>query len=223
MRSSADSSDRPGAGHPPGRGYEVAKRAFDVAFAAVGIAALSPVLLAVAAAVRLTSPGPILYRGRRIGRDGRAFHIMKFRTMRPDAERLGTTTALGDPRITPVGHLLRRYKLDELPQLFNVLRGEMSVVGPRPEVEEHTREYTAEERAILDVRPGLTDYASIHFGALDEVLGSENPHEVYVTRVRAEKNELRLRYVRRRSFGEDLRIIAMTVGAIARKATGRPA
>jgi lipopolysaccharide/colanic/teichoic acid biosynthesis glycosyltransferase len=138
--------------------------------------------------------------------------------MRPDAERMGTTTALGDPRITRVGRFLRRYKLDELPQLFNVLAGEMSLVGPRPEVEEHTREYAGDELEILAVRPGITDYSSIRFVALDEVLGSEDPHTLFVTRYRAEKNRLRVEYVRNRSFGEDLRIIFLTLAAIAGKA-----
>jgi lipopolysaccharide/colanic/teichoic acid biosynthesis glycosyltransferase len=140
--------------------------------------------------------------------------------MTDGAERFGTTTALGDARVTPVGRVLRRYKLDELPQLLNVLDGSMSIVGPRPEVEEHTIEYTNEEQAILSVVPGITDYASIELVALDEVLGSENPHHVYLTRVRAQKNALRLRYVRERSFGVDLRIIARTLAAIVAK--GRP-
>ena len=152
-----------------------------------------------------------------MGQAGRQFAIWKFRTMQPDSERHGTTTSLGDSRITPFGGVLRRFKLDELPQLINVLFGEMSIVGPRPEVEEHTKEYTAEEQAILTVPPGITDYASIRFAALDEVVGPDNPHEVYVTRVRAEKNQLRLKYVANRSFREDLRIIAATVGAIAKK------
>ncbi|HET7459895.1 MAG TPA: sugar transferase [Longimicrobium sp.] len=201
-----------------GRLYPAAKRAFDLAAAGCGVIVLAPVLLAVAAAVKLTSPGPVFYRGERIGYQGRPFRILKFRTMRRDAERMGTTTALGDPRITRIGHFLRRYKLDELPQLLNVLSGEMSLVGPRPEVEEHTREYDAEEQAILSVKPGITDYSSIHFVALDEVLGSEDPHTLFVTKYRAQKNQLRLRYVRNRSFAEDLRIIVATFAAIVGKA-----
>ena len=201
--------------------YPTVKRAFDIAVAGVGLIALSPVLAVFAIAVKLTSAGPVLYRGERVGLNGRHFRILKFRTMSADAERFGTTTTLGDPRITRVGRLLRRYKLDELPQLINVLRGEMSLVGPRPEVEEHTREYSVEEQRILTVPPGITDYASIRFAALDEVLGSENAHEVYVTRVRSEKNKLRLLYVDNRSFGEDLRIIGRTIAAVARKTFSR--
>jgi len=142
--------------------------------------------------------------------------------MRVGSEALGTTTRIGDERITPVGAFLRRYKLDELPQLWNVMIGEMSVVGPRPEVEEHTSVYTAEERAILDVRPGITDYSSIRFVSLDEVLGPDNPHQVYVTRVRGEKNQLRLAYVRNQSFSEDLKIVLKTFGAILGKVRRRP-
>lgn len=204
-----------------GGSYRLRKRAFDLAVAGLGIAGLSPVLALVAAAVKLTSPGPVLYRGTRIGLHGRPFTILKFRTMHVDAERMGTTTRIDDPRITRVGRFLRRYKLDELPQLLNVLRGQMSLVGPRPEVEEHTSAYTVEERAILTVLPGITDYSSIHFASLDEVLGREDPHNVYVSRIRGEKNQLRLRYVRTATFREDLRIIGKTVVAIARKAKRR--
>ncbi len=193
--------------------YERAKRVFDLLIALPALILLAPVLLVTAGAVAITSPGPVLYCGRRVGLHGRPFRIFKFRTMVVDAERSGTTTAKDDPRVTPLGRFLRRYKLDELPQLFNVLRGDMSFVGPRPEVEEHTREYSPEERQILTVIPGITDYASLHFFHLDEALGSENAHEVYLTRVRAQKNRLRLEYVRRRSFLEDLRIIVRTVGA----------
>jgi lipopolysaccharide/colanic/teichoic acid biosynthesis glycosyltransferase len=200
---------------------EVGKRAFDLLAAGTGLVVLSPVLVGIALAVRVSSPGPVFYRGVRIGLDGRPFRIFKFRTMVTDAERLGTTTSLGDSRITPMGHFLRRYKLDELPQLLNVVSGEMSIVGPRPEVEEHTSAYTTDEHAILSVRPGITDYASIELVSLDEVLGSENPHEVYVTRVRAQKNALRLRYVRNRSFSEDLKIIARTFLAIGAKGRRR--
>jgi lipopolysaccharide/colanic/teichoic acid biosynthesis glycosyltransferase len=201
--------------HP--RIYPIAKRLFDVTAGVAGAILLSPVLVATALAVKFSSPGPVFYRGVRIGRHGRPFRIVKFRTMQVGSEELGTTTKLRDPRITSVGTFLRRYKLDELPQLWNVVRGEMSVVGPRPEVEEHTSAYSAEERSILDVRPGITDYSSIRFASLDEVLGADNPHDVYVTRIRAEKNKLRLAYVRNQSFVEDLRIVMKTLGAIAGK------
>lgn len=201
--------------------YKLSKRLFDVAIAGAGVLALSPLLIAIAVAVKVTSRGPVLYRGVRTGRDGVPFRILKFRTMVPDAERTGTTTVLGDARITGVGRLLRRGKLDELPQLLNVLVGQMSLVGPRPEVPEHTNAYDAEERAILTVPPGITDFSSIHFASLDEVLGTENPHEVYVKRVRAEKNQLRLRYVRERSFLVDLHILVGTGRVVLRKLLSR--
>jgi lipopolysaccharide/colanic/teichoic acid biosynthesis glycosyltransferase/glycosyltransferase involved in cell wall biosynthesis len=197
---------------------QIIKRGFDIAFAMSALILLAPFMLLVALWVRLDSAGPILYRGRRTGRYGKPFHIYKFRTMRPNSESLGSTTALNDPRITRSGRFLRKYKLDELPQFLNVLKGEMSIVGPRPEVEEHTADYTQEEQAILSVRPGITDYASIRFADLASIVGEEDPHNVYVTRVRGEKNRLRLEYVRRMSLWVDAQIILMTVWAILRKA-----
>ena len=191
-------------------GYELSKRIIDLSAAGLGVLLLSPVLATVAILVKLDSPGPALYKGRRIGLNGRAFNILKFRTMCVDAERAGTTTAMNDSRVTRLGRFLRRSKVDEFPQLFNVLWGEMSLVGPRPEVEEHTREYDQEALQILTVRPGITDYSSIHFFDLAAALGAEDPHQVYLTRVRGEKNALRLEYVRRRSFAEDIRILWLT-------------
>jgi lipopolysaccharide/colanic/teichoic acid biosynthesis glycosyltransferase len=196
----------------------IVKRAFDLVVASVALVVLSPVMAGIAAAVRLTSPGPILYRGVRTGLHGRPFRIAKFRTMTVDAERYGVTTSLGDPRVTRLGSFLRRYKLDELPQLLNVIAGDMSIVGPRPEVAEHTNAYTDEERAILTVRPGITDYASIKYVALDEVVGSENAHDFFIKKVRPDKNRLRLEYVRNQSFGEDLVIVARTVAVVMKKA-----
>ncbi len=196
--------------------YDRRKRVFDLLVASSLLVILSPVLLVIAVAVRLTSRGPILYRGERVGKDSERFHLLKFRTMRPDAERHGTTTALDDWRITSVGRWLRRYKVDELPQLVNVVRGEMSLVGPRPEVEEHTSEYSEEEQAILGVLPGITDFSSIRFARLDLALGTTNAHQVYLDGVRAEKNALRLRYVRERCFRIDLKILLMTAVVIVR-------
>lgn len=196
----------------------LAKRAFDLAVSSVLLAMLSPVLLVVALAIRLDSRGPVIYRGRRTGRHGRPFDVLKFRSMLPDAEsRGGTTTAQNDARVTRVGRVLRRYKLDELPQLLNVLRGDMSLVGPRPEVEEYTRLYDAEERAILSVRPGITDYASLRFIDLASIVGGEDADEAYRTRVLERKNRLRLQYVRERSFAVDLSILATTAWMLAGK------
>ena len=135
--------------------------------------------------------------------------------MVPDAERRGSATGHNDSRITTAGSWLRRYKLDELPQLINVLNGEMSLVGPRPEVEEHTSTYSAEEQLILTAIPGITDFSSMRFVRLGELLGTEDPDKVFIERYRAEKNRLRLEYVRTRSFWLDLKIIFLTLWAIS--------
>ncbi len=201
--------------------YPAGKRLFDLLVAAFGIVLISPVLVAVGLAVKLSSPGPVLYRGERVGQHGRGFRILKFRTMHPYAELVSTTTAKNDPRITRLGRILRTYKLDELPQLINVVKGEMSLVGPRPEVEEHTSAYDEHEQIILSVPPGITDYSSLHFFDLSSALGSDNAHEVYLTRVRAVKNQLRIRYVQNRSFIEDLRIVVLTILALGRSLRGR--
>lgn len=198
--------------------YEVCKRIFDLAAALAGLILSAPILVAIAIVTIVDSGLPVIYRGRRVGRYGKLFDIYKFRTMHVSAEASGTTTAKNDPRITRIGGFLRRYKLDELPQLVNVLKGQMSMVGPRPEVEEHTSAYTDEEKLILTVLPGITDYSSIRFVNLGELLGSENPHELFVTRYRAEKNQLRLKYVQNRSFSEDIRIIVLTLTTIFRMA-----
>jgi lipopolysaccharide/colanic/teichoic acid biosynthesis glycosyltransferase len=182
--------------------------------AATGLLVLSIPLGIVAMAIKAGSRGPVFYKGVRVGRFGRRFRIYKFRTMVPDAESGGTATGHDDPRITGVGRWLRRYKLDELPQLFNVLKGEMSLVGPRPEVEEHTSAYSAEEQLILTAVPGITDLSSIRFVRLGALLGTENPNQVFVEHYRAEKNSLRLEYVRTRSFWLDLKIIFWTFWSI---------
>jgi len=194
----------------------VLKRVVDFTCASLGLAVLSPVLGIVALAVRLSDGGPVLYRGLRTGLEGRPFRMLKFRTMAVDAERTGVTaTADDDPRITPVGRFLRKYKLDELPQLVNVLVGEMSLVGPRPEVPQYTALFTPEEQAILSVRPGITDWASLwdvdEGGAL---AGSEDPERVYLEKIRPEKVRLQLKYVRERTFGMDLKILILTLWAL---------
>jgi lipopolysaccharide/colanic/teichoic acid biosynthesis glycosyltransferase len=187
------------------------KRCFDVICAVVGLVLLSPFFVVVALCIKLDSRGPVFYRGMRIGLHGRPFRIFKFRTMRPDAELVGSTsTAHNDSRITRVGRWLRPAKLDELPQLINVLKGEMSLVGPRPEVEEHTAAYNEEEKTILSVLPGITDYASIRFYNLNELVGSEDPHRVFIEEYRAEKNRLRVLYVQTQSFSTDLKLIMRT-------------
>lgn len=189
----------------------VPKRCLDILGALLGLAALSPLFLLLAVLIRRVSHGPVFYRGVRTGRFGRPFRIFKFRTMVLDAEaRGGTTTGEEDPRVIPYGGFLRRSKLDELPQLINVLRGEMSLVGPRPEVPEYTDRYGPEEQVILSVRPGITDLASLEFVDLSSHVGREDPDGIYRQKVLPRKNALRIRYVREQSFLGDLVILART-------------
>ncbi len=189
------------------------KRLFDIVGSLIGLVVLSPVFLVVSGLIRIDSGGPVFYRGLRAGRYGTPFKIFKFRSMVADADRVGgPSTPEDDPRITRVGAWLRRYKLDELPQLINVLRGEMSFVGPRPEVFSETQGYTPEERRLFDVQPGITDWASIRFRNEGEILrGSSDPHCLYQEKIRPEKIRLGLAYVDRRSFAVDLKILFETL------------
>ena len=192
------------------------KRAFDLLFALVLLVLLSPLLLVFALAVALTSPGGAFFRQVRVGRGGRGFRLLKFRSMRPGSEAQGQLTIGGrDPRITPVGYFLRKTKLDELPQLWNVLVGDMSVVGPRPEVPKYVAMYSHEQRAVLSVRPGITGMASIDYIDENELLArAADPEKAYIEEVMPAKLALDLRYVRERSFLLDLRIILATVGKV---------
>ena len=196
----------------------IAKRIFDFVVASLLLVLTAPIWFVIILGILYYSPGPVLYRGLRAGRGGRTFRILKFRTMVIDAERKGGgTTALNDCRIFPFGLQLRYTKLDELPQLLNVLSGEMSLVGPRPELTVYTDRYTAEERLILSVRPGITDYSSIRFSSLDEIVGNRDADRVFEEKVLPEKNQLRLKYVRDRSFCGDLHIMGLTVYCVFRK------
>ncbi len=188
------------------------KRAFDLFFAATALALLSPVLLVFALLVALTSPGGAFFRQVRVGKGGRTFKLLKFRTMRTGSEAKGQLTIGGrDPRVTATGYFLRKTKLDGLPQLWNVLVGDMSIVGPRPEVPTYVALYTAEQRAVLSVRPGITGLASIDYIDENELLAkAPDPERAYVEEVMPAKLALDLQYVRERSFGGDLRIIAAT-------------
>jgi len=192
------------------------KRLLDLVFSLLGLIALSPLLLAVALVIKLGSPGPVFYRGLRAGRQGQPFRIFKFRTMVVNADSIGgPSTSADDPRLTRIGAFLRRYKLDELPQLINVLRGEMSLVGPRPEVLEEAQRYTAEEKELLEVRPGITDWASIRFRNEGEILrGAPDPHQAYREKIRPEKIRLGLEYVRHHSLLTDCKIVWQTLKAL---------
>jgi lipopolysaccharide/colanic/teichoic acid biosynthesis glycosyltransferase len=195
------------------------KRLFDLVVAFSLLLLTAPVWIFIVLGILVSSPGPIFYRGIRTGRDGKPFAIFKFRTMIIDAERKGGgTTALHDPRVYPFGRLLRHVKLDELPQLLNVLHGEMSLVGPRPELPRYTNRYNPAEKMILSVPPGITDYSSIRFSSLDEIVGAVNADDAFEKHVLPEKNRLRLHYVQSRSFFGDLKILFLTVWCVFRKA-----
>lgn len=194
------------------------KRLLDVISAIAGLLLLFPLLLLVALAVKLDSPGPVFYRGRRAGRLGKTFEMFKFRTMVVNAEKVGgPSTSNDDPRLTRIGKILRRYKLDELPQFLNILQGYMSLVGPRPEVPLYVALLSpAERRVILSVRPGITDWASLWNSDEGAVLaGSPDPENTFLEKIRPDKVRLQLEYVRRRSFLVDLVILFRTLGAVA--------
>lgn len=199
--------------------YAFSKRAVDMAAALAGLVIAAPVLAVIALLIKRDSAGPVFYRAERVGLGGRSFRMFKFRTMVVDADRKGgPSTADGDPRVTRIGATLRRWKLDELPQLFNVLMGDMSLVGPRPEVRLYTDMFTPGERAILDVKPGVTDFATLWNPNEGRALeGAEDPERVYLERIRPEKIRLQLKYVKERSFLTDLSIISWTVVAIIRR------
>jgi lipopolysaccharide/colanic/teichoic acid biosynthesis glycosyltransferase len=192
------------------------KRIMDFVASFLGLIPLSPFLVAIAISIKLDSPGPVLYRGVRVGLNGRHFNILKFRTMVVNADKIGGSTTLeDDPRLTRIGHSLRRYKLDELPQLFNVLRGEMSLVGPRPQVLWAVERYSVEEKELLNVRPGITDYASLRFRNEGEILrGSTDPDKDYLEKIHPEKMRLSLDYVRNRSFWVDCKILVDTLATV---------
>ena len=191
----------------------MAKRIFDFCWSIMGLVLLSPLLALVAVAVKLDDGGPIVFRQVRIGLGGRPFQIWKFRTMVVDAERQGRAISVGqDPRATRVGRHLRSTKLDEFPQLLNVILGEMSLVGPRPEVPEYVKLYSESQRAILALRPGITDLASIKYRNECELLGeAENPEETYVQTVLPDKIRINLAYATRADLWSDFLVILATL------------
>ncbi len=192
--------------------YGIAKRLTDVVLSTMAIVACAPAMLVIAICIKAGSKGPVFYRGERTGLDGTVFRIFKFRSMVLDAElKGGYSTAVDDPRLTKMGRFLRKHKLDELPQFLNVLAGDMSLVGPRPQVKFYTDRYVGEERLILSVKPGITDLATLHFVDMDAVLGSGDVDRRYMTEIEPIKNQLRLRYVRERSYLLDLRILVETL------------
>lgn len=197
-------------------GYELAKRVVDVAVATGVLVAGAPVLAYAAWRIKREDGGPLLYRGERIGRGGRPFAMLKFRSMVIDGEALGgSSTAADDPRLTDAGRMLRRWKIDELPQLLNVLAGDMSLVGPRPQVAWDVARYTTEERRLLEVKPGITDWASIVFRDEGAILaGHADPDAAYDELIRPRKIALGLAYVESRSLRTDLMILWLTGRAV---------
>ncbi|MBQ2990752.1 MAG: sugar transferase [Clostridia bacterium] len=195
------------------------KRAMDIVVSGCALFVLWPVLLLIAAAIRIDDPGPVFYRQVRIGLNGKPFRILKFRTMIVDADKKGLQITVGrDNRITRMGAMLRKTKLDELPQLINVLTGEMSFVGPRPEVPRYVEMYTPYQRQVLLVRPGITDYASIAYRNENDMLaGAENPEELYIGTIMPDKIELNMKYLREISPATDIRLIFRTIAAVIRE------
>lgn len=189
------------------------KRLFDIFFSLLGLIILSPFLITIAIIIKITSPGPIFYRGVRTGFHDKPFKIFKFRSMIVDAEKTGvSSTSKEDDRITKIGKFMRRFKIDELPQLLNVLHGEMSIVGPRPEVKKFTDMYTGEEKILLNIKPGITDYASIWNSDEGEILkDSKDPDKDYLEKIRPEKIRLQLKYAKEVSLWTDIKIIYLTI------------
>lgn len=193
-------------------------RFFDFFFTVLGLIILSPLFLIVAIWIKLDSSGPVFYKQTRVGRNNKDFKLLKFRSMVTDADKKGLITVGGrDPRVTKSGYLIRKYKLDELPQLLNVLKGDMSLVGPRPEVRKYVDLYNESQRRVLSVKPGITDYASIQFIDENEILGkAENPEMVYIEKVMPEKIKYNMKYIQNRSVKEYFKIIFLTIGEIVK-------
>lgn len=195
------------------------KRILDMLITGVALLILWPFYLIVALCVAIEDGFPVFYRAPRGGYKGKTFRICKFRSMVKNADKIGGgTTALNDSRITKVGNILRKTKLDEIPQLGQVFIGKMSLIGPRPELLQYVERYTGDEELILQVRPGITDYSSVEFINLDEIVGGENADEMYEKYVLKKKNELRVKYAMTVSFKTDVKLLFLTVGKVFQKA-----
>lgn len=194
------------------------KRVLDLVLAVVFAVILAPIYLILALAVVVDTGLPVFYRAERGGYRNQPFRIFKYRSMVKDADKIGGgTTALNDSRITKVGNVLRKTKLDEIPQLFNIIKGDMSFIGPRPELLRYTSQYEGEELFIHRVRPGITDYSSIEFINLDEIVGGENADEMYEKYVLKRKNELRVKYAKTVSFTTDFKLLFITIWDVLKK------
>ncbi len=194
------------------------KRIIDFSFALMFMLVLFPLYILIAIAIIVETGFPVFYKAERGGYKGKAFKIYKFRSMVRDADKIGgSTTALNDSRITKVGRFLRKTKLDETAQLINIIKGEMSFIGPRPELLKYTNNYKGVEKNILNVRPGITDYSSIEYINLDEIVGSDNADEMYEKYVLHNKNQLRIKYVADISFKTDVKLFMLTILAVIKK------
>jgi lipopolysaccharide/colanic/teichoic acid biosynthesis glycosyltransferase len=189
------------------------KRLFDIIFSATALLLFSPFFILICLLIVLSSKGGIFFRQVRVGKDNRDFKIYKFRTMKPDSEKMGQlTVGAKDNRITKIGYYLRKFKMDEVPQLINVLIGDMSVVGPRPEVRKYVNMYNEEQMKVLSVRPGMTDFASLKYFNENEVLGkSTNPEKTYIEEVMPEKLRINLEYISNPTLTTDFKVIAKTI------------
>ncbi len=195
------------------------KRAFDIIASGLGLICLSPLFAILAVWIKCDSRGPVFYRQTRVGRDNKDFRLFKFRSMRPDSDRLGLITVGGrDPRVTRSGYYIRKYKLDELPQLINVFTGDMSLVGPRPEVRKYVDMYTPEQMRVLSVRPGITSLASIRYRNENELLAAaDDPDRCYIETVMPDKLAIDLQYVDRATLCNDIKLIFSTFKEIITK------
>lgn len=194
------------------------KRLFDLVIALPLLMLVSPILLVIAVLIKLNSKGPIFYLQQRVGLNGADFFIYKFRTMQIGADKMGLLTVGGrDPRVTSVGYFLRKYKLDELPQLINVVNGTMSLVGPRPEVRKYVDLYNSDQRMVLNAKPGITDYASIEYADENNLLASsENPERTYIDEIMPAKLKLNMKYIAEQGVITDIKIIFSTVMRVIR-------
>ncbi len=195
------------------------KRAFDIVSCTLAVLVLFPFGLIIALCIACGSKGGVFYQQTRVGKDNKDFKLLKFRTMRPNADQQGLLITVGaDSRITRIGGFLRKYKIDELPQLLNIIKGDMSVVGPRPEVRRYVEMYDERQRRVLTVRPGLTDYASLQYISESELLAeSADPEKTYIEEIMPAKLELNLQYIEKQSLKEDLKLIFQTLFSIFRK------
>lgn len=193
------------------------KSLFDLSVSLISFVIFLPFFMGISILIKLSSKGPVLFKQVRVGKNGKEFKILKFRTMITDAERKGLQLTVGkDPRITNIGHFLRKYKLDELPQLINILKGEMSFVGPRPEVPKYVSLYSEDQKKVLQVKPGITDIASLKYINENELLkDASNPEQIYIDQILPAKLRLNYKYIQNQSFLFDIKIIFQTLFKLA--------